>query len=220
MAKSRQASPVTRSERPELGPEEAAARQRILEAAFVAFTTSGYVAASMLEIATRARVSKRELYTLVGNKQQMLVACIETRSRRLQIPADLPRPENREMLMELLATFGTQLVREVSDPTIVAVFRLAVAEAVNAPEVPRALDTFGRGAARNALRKIMTEAIAGGLIEGRPAELAEEFSALLWGDLLVGLLLGVATQPNAREMTRRGRDAATAFLELHAAPKA
>src|SRR6516164_4418745 len=49
------------------------ARAQFLSAAFVAFTKSGYAAASMLEIATRARVSKRELYALVGNKQEMLV---------------------------------------------------------------------------------------------------------------------------------------------------
>jgi hypothetical protein len=37
---------------------------------------SGYATTSTLEIATRARVSKRELYALVGNKQEMLIACI------------------------------------------------------------------------------------------------------------------------------------------------
>jgi len=31
---------------------------------------SGYATTSTLEIATRARVSKRELYALVGNKQE------------------------------------------------------------------------------------------------------------------------------------------------------
>src|SRR5215467_5529744 len=55
---------------------ENAVRERILEAAFAAFMKRGYAAASMLEIATRARVSKRELYTLVGDKQEMLIACI------------------------------------------------------------------------------------------------------------------------------------------------
>ena len=48
--------------------DDIAVRRRILEAAFAAFTKSGYAAASTLEIATRARVSKRELYALVGNK--------------------------------------------------------------------------------------------------------------------------------------------------------
>src|SRR5918911_2010523 len=96
-------------------------RERILEAAFAAFMENGYAATSTLEIATRARVSKRELYTLVGNKQAMLSACITERARRLQAPADLPVPRDRETLEQVLAIFGTQLLREISDPTVIGV---------------------------------------------------------------------------------------------------
>ena len=53
----------------------------------------------------------------------------------------MPVPHDRETLAQVLASFGTQLVREVSDPTVIAVFRLAIAEAVHAPEVARALDS-------------------------------------------------------------------------------
>ncbi|HEY4834688.1 MAG TPA: TetR family transcriptional regulator, partial [Bradyrhizobium sp.] len=42
--------------------DETPARTRILDAAFSAFMESGYAETSTLEIATRARVSKRELY--------------------------------------------------------------------------------------------------------------------------------------------------------------
>ena len=48
--------------------DETAVRKRILDAAFAAFMKNGYATTSTLEIATRSRVSKRELYTLVGNK--------------------------------------------------------------------------------------------------------------------------------------------------------
>src|SRR5213082_2546101 len=85
--------------------EEAAARERILEAAFAAFMKSGYATTSTLEIATRARVSKRELYALVGNKHEMLIACISERARRLEVAADLPVVRDREMLEQVLASF-------------------------------------------------------------------------------------------------------------------
>ena len=59
---------ATRSVSRNLGDrDETAVRGRILEAAFAAFTKGGYAATSTLEIATRARVSKRELYALIGN---------------------------------------------------------------------------------------------------------------------------------------------------------
>src|SRR5437016_13932826 len=207
------------SKRRQKGGEEAAVRERILEAAFAAFMKSGDATTSTLEIATRARVSKRELYALVGNKQEMLIACIRERARRFDVPADLPVLRDRETLEQVLTSFGTNLVREVTDPTVIAVFRLAIAEAVQAPEVARALDSTGREASRAALRKIMARAQASGLLTGRrPAELAEQFAGLLWRDLMVSLLLGVAERPNPREIAGRARDAAAAFLQLHPLP--
>ncbi len=195
------------------------ARARILEAAFAAFMKSGYAAASTLEIATRARVSKRELYALVGNKQKMLIACISERAKRLDVPADLPVLRDRETLEKVLVSFGMKFVREVSDPAVLAVFRLAIAEAVQAPEVARTLDSIGREASRAALRKIMAEAQASGLLRGRPAELGGQFAGLLWRDLIISLLLGVAERPTPREIAARARDAAAAFLQLHPLPK-
>jgi AcrR family transcriptional regulator len=197
---------------------EIKARERILEAAFRAFRKSGYAKASTLEIATRARVSKRELYALVGNKQEILIASISERAKRLAVPANLPALRDRETLEQVLVSFGAKFVREVSDPAVIGVFRLAIAEAVQAPEVARTLDSIGREASRAALRKIMAEAQASGLLTGRPAELAERFGGLLWRDLLVSLLLGVIKRPNPREIAGRARDAAAAFLQLHPLP--
>jgi len=200
------------------GRDVTVARARILDAAFAAFTERGYAATSTLEIATRARVSKRELYALVGNKQEMLVACISARAERLQVPADAPEPHDRETLAQLLTSFGTQILGEITDPSVVAVFRLAIAEAIHAPEVAQALDSIGRETIRGALRRMMARAQASGLVDGRPAELAGQFGALLWGGLMVDLLLGVAERPSSREIAARAREAAATFLQLHPAP--
>ena len=207
------------SKRRQKAGDEPKVRARILDAAFRAFRKSGYATTSTLEIATRARVSKRELYELVGNKQEMLIACISERAKRLDVPPNLPELRNRETLEQVLTSFGTKFVHEVSDPAVIAVFQLAIAEAVQAPEVARALNSIGREASRAALRKIMAEAQASRLLIGRPAELAEQFGGLLWRDLLVSLLLGVAERPTPREIAGRARDAAAAFLQLHPLPK-
>jgi AcrR family transcriptional regulator len=202
------------------GAEQVSDQQRIVGAAFSAFMENGYAETSTLEIATRARVSKRALYELVGNKQEMLVACISARAQRLRVPTDLPEPRDRETLARALATLGAQLLREISDPTVIAVFRLAIAEAVRAPEVARALDSIGGEMSRTALREIMTRAQSSGILSGNPVEMAEQFAALLWGNLMVGLLLRVADRPNPREFARRARNATTAFLRLYPPPDA
>src|SRR5690242_10441285 len=159
--------------------DEAVVRERILDAAFMAFKKNGFAVTSTLEIATQARVSKRELYALVGNKEQILITCIANRARRFQLPAELPDPRDRENLAELLAVFGAQLLREISDPSVVAVFRLAIGEATHAPEVARALRSIGGGAVDAALRKVMAGAVQSGLLDGDPAELVEQFWGLL-----------------------------------------
>lgn len=193
-------------------------RGRILSAAFQAFHERGYAATSTLEIATRARVSKRDLYALVGNKQQMLIAAIAERAKRLRAPGDMPMLRDRATLARVLTAFGAQFVREVTDPHVVGVFRLAIAEAIQAPEVARTLDSVGRETSRAALRHIMTQAHAAGLIEGSAADLAEQFAGLLWRDLMISLLLGVVERPNPRAIEARARDAAEAFLRLHPLP--
>jgi AcrR family transcriptional regulator len=200
------------------GTNEPAVRQRILDAAFSAFMKGGYAETSTLEIASLAHVSKRALYALVGNKQEMLAACISERAKRLQVPADLPEPRDRESLARALTAFGTQLLREISDPTVIAVFRLAIAEAIAAPEIARTLDTVAGETTRAALKEIMTQAQTSRLLSGQPAEMAERFAALLWGNLLVSLLLRVTAQPSPNEITRRARDATAAFLRLYPHP--
>jgi AcrR family transcriptional regulator len=200
--------------------DENPGRPRILDAAFSAFMEKGYADTSTLEIAKRARVSKRELYALVGNKQEMLVACIASRAERLRVPADLPEPRDRAMLSRILENLGARLLREVSDPTVIAVFRLAIAEAVRAPEVARALDAIGGETSRAAVRGIMTRARSAGLVGGNPALMAEHFAGLLWRNLMLGLLLRVAERPTPQEITRRARDATAAFLSIYPQPDA
>ena len=77
------------SKRRQEGGDETGVRERILEAAFAAFMKSGYATASTLEIATRARVSKRELYAMVGNKQEMLITCISERCTSSSFAMDM-----------------------------------------------------------------------------------------------------------------------------------
>jgi AcrR family transcriptional regulator len=199
--------------------DESALRRRILGAAFTAFTELGYSRTSTLEIATRARVSKRDLYSLVGNKLEMLVACIRDRSARFPLPAELPDSTDREMLRAVLTRFGERFLTEVTDPNVVETFRLAIAEAIRAPEVARALEEYGREKGRSVLRGALAKARENSLVSGGPDEMAREFFVLLWGDLIMDLLLRTVKTPNQGEIARRSANAARALLVLHPAPR-
>jgi len=201
----------------ESGPQQA--RERILHAAMATFVELGYTEASTLKIATRAQVSKRELYALFGSKQAMLAACIADRAGRMQLAAQLPQPNHREELANVLAKLGATILREVSHPTVIAVFRLAITEAQRAPEVAATLDS-ARQATRSAVRDILAQAQSSRLIAADNLDdLSARYLALLWGDLMMSMLLCMREAPSTREIEHKAKQAAEDFMKLCTEPR-
>jgi len=210
---------MKKSVTPDRSSAENPVQERILGAAFKAFTQDGYAGTSTLEIARRAKLSKRDLYANFSSKHAVLVACIMNRADRMRLPPDLPTPRSRQMLASMLTSFATKLVREVSHPSVIATFRLAIAEATRSPEIAQALDVAGRGATRGALAGLLANAQSNGLIgPGEPTEMVTQYLGLLWEGLMVGLLLGVDATPEPAEAERRATKATAAFMQLHPDP--
>ena len=191
-------------------------RKRILGAAFKLFVAKGYAGTSTLEIATRAKVSKRDLYASVGNKQAILVACITGRTSTMQLRPELPVPRSRPELASILNAYATRLMVEVCNPTVIATFRLAIGEATRSPEIAQALEATGRQPSRHALTQLFATAQSARVIGGgNPSQMATQYLGLLWEGLMVSLLLGVASTPKEDEIRRRAGSATRAFLQLH-----
>jgi AcrR family transcriptional regulator len=190
-------------------------RNRIVAAAFTAFMRNGYAATSMLEIATRAKVSKRDLYANFPSKQSVLLACITSRAARMRLPPDLPDPKSREVLAATLRAYGATVIREVCEPSVTAMYRLAICEAERSPAVAETLNA-SRFVNRYALEKLLAQAQGSGILRrGDPSRMMEQFFALLWGDLLISRLLGTLKAPAAAEIECRAGNAEAAFLALH-----
>jgi AcrR family transcriptional regulator len=194
-------------------------RERIVGAAFCAFMERGYAGASTLDIARRARVSKRDLYALFGSKQAMLAAGIAERAERMRMPLVLPVPRDPASLAATLVAFGRTQLREVTRPEVLAIHRLAIAEAERAPELARTLDELGRAGSRAALIGLLSAAQAGGLLgPADAATMADTFLSLLWtSGLLMRLLLRLAEAPDEAEGERRARFATEQTLRMYAA---
>ena len=209
-----------RTARPPLG--DGSPRGRVLQAAFAVFREHGFTDASTLEIATRAQVSKRDLYALFDSKQAMLAACITERAGRMRQPLNLASqvPESRDALEATLVQFGKSILRGLSDPDVLAVYRLAIAESALAPAIARILDKAGREANHLALGAWLAKAQAHGVIgAGNPAAMAAYFLATLGGTLLIQLLLRVRKAPTADEIDSRARAASEALTLLYPPPR-
>ena len=191
-------------------------RGRILHAAMDTFREHGFAAATTLEIATRARVSKRELYALVGNKEEMLATCIAERGRRMRLPADFPQPRDRATLEAALRAFGATMLREITDPGVLEVMRLGIAEARRSPGVAQSIESMGRAPAAAALEALLKPGRRAGLLTSDDyARMKGVFYGLLWGDLLVWILLGLEKVPAGKEVEKRAATVAHAFLDIY-----
>ena len=191
---------------------------RIIGVAFEAFVKNGYAGTSTLEIARRAKISKRDLYANFPNKQAVLLACISNRAARMRLSPDLPVPRSRDVLARVLLDFGAIVIREVSQPAVMAIYRLAISEAEHSPDVAAILNA-SRLANRNALAELLGRAKAYGILgPGDPQQMMEQFYGLLLGDLILSRLLGAVGTPHPDEIDQRARVATDAFLKLHGHP--
>jgi len=214
---------VTAPRRPRAQGSDGSTRERVLAAAFAVFRKRGFSGASTLEIATRAQVSKRDLYALFGSKHAMLTACITGRASRMRQPLELaaPIPSSREAVAATLVDLGMSILRVACHPDVLTVHRLAIAESDRAPAIARTLDSSGREANHAALGAWLARAQAQGLIgAGDAAAMATIFLAALWGGLLIQLLLRVRDAPTPDEIEARARAATEAMLTLYPSPRA
>ena len=198
-------------------------RKRVLATAFAVFRKRGFSGASTLEIATRAKVSKRDLYALFGSKHAMLTACIRERASRMRQPLELapPIPDSKDTVAATLVELGTSILRVACHPDVLAVHRLAIAESDRAPAIARTLDSNGREANHVALAAWLAKAQAQGLIgAGDPVAMAAQFLAVLWGGLLIQLLLRVCDAPTPDEIASRARAATDVLIALYPPPRA
>jgi len=215
MSKSKKSQPNSPETPVQSKRVSSSSRERILEAAFTLFDERGFSSTSMLDIVTRARVSKRDLYALFQNKHAVLAACIHERAGRMRRPLDTaaPVPQTRDALAKLLVDFGVSILKTVCQPEVLTVFRLAIAESDRAPEIALTLHHSGREANQKTLVALLTKAQEHRLVPNDdPAALAARYFALLWGELLLSLLMRVREAPTEREMQTRARAATETLL--------
>jgi AcrR family transcriptional regulator len=194
------------------------ARDRILHATFDVLVECGYARATTQAIAARAKVSKRELYALFGNKQGIVAALIETGSLRMHKPLTAT-VESRTALTSALAAYGFTHLREVCQPGPLAMYRLALAEAERSPELAQILSEGGREANRRYMIAFLAAAKENGLLPDCDSEvMTGRYFALLWSDLLLRLLMRVIELPAEDAIRARAEAAVHDFLKLYPAP--
>jgi AcrR family transcriptional regulator len=175
----------------------------IKEAAFEILAEKGYKAASMLEIARRAKASNETLYKWFGNKQALFATLVEDNAREARELLEAALAEGGNPL-EALLRLGPVLLGIVTGEKAVALNRAAAGDVFETATLGKTIADNGRETILPLLTAIFDRANDdGALAMSDPAEAAETYINLLIGDLQIRRVIGVAKPPDREEAEAR-----------------
>jgi AcrR family transcriptional regulator len=189
---------VRRGGRPAAGTDPKKRRQ-ILDGAGRIFSTLGFDAASMNDVALEARVSKATLYVYFEDKEHLFAAlCAERRDRNIaELIAHL---DTQKPLATVLNEFAKDVARRISSPGVIASQRVVIGVAERMPELGR--EFFEAGAIRlsRALEAFIAVHVARGVLRvDDPFLAAAQFLELAQASLFRSRLYGYAAEPPGEE---------------------
>jgi TetR/AcrR family transcriptional regulator, mexJK operon transcriptional repressor len=164
---------------------------RILAAAAEVFLERGFEETSTAEIARRAKVSKRELYSNFRDKRDMLGAVITQLQSNIQAQADVSW-SSRDDLRKVLIDAGTGILTFINSERFGKLFRIVAAESFRDPVLARKFYTLGPGAGRDRTASFLRRHMkAGNLRKVDPFRAADDFLDLVISALhLTAVVLG------------------------------
>ena len=154
-------------------------QERILGAAAEIFLERGYEETSTAEIAGRAKVSKRELYSNFSDKRDILAAVITDLQARIQAEANISWSSSEDIRTVLMKA-GNQIFAFINSERFCNLFRIVAAESFRDPVLARKFYLLGPGMGRkNTAAYIKRHMQAGDLRKADPLQAADDFLDLV-----------------------------------------
>jgi TetR/AcrR family transcriptional repressor of mexJK operon len=174
-------------------------RQRILDAASDVFLECGFEQTSTAEIASRARISKRELYAHFADKRALLGAVIAELQTSIGSRMDV-RWSSSEDMETVLRKSAAAIYDFILSERFGKLVRIVAAESYHDPAVARQFFELGPLAGRKATaRYLKAKMEEGKLRKADPIKAADHFLDLVVGaQLMTAVILG-QVDPAARK---------------------
>lgn len=176
-------------------------------AAFDIFAGKGFHGATMLEIANRARASKKTLYARFADKADLFRALVAWGCRR-NLPDALPAKDAEPRAA--LERHALTVLRAIYRPEAMALQRIVVSEARHFPEIGALFDAMTRAGS-----VAIVEEIARRLGIRERKNFAEDFIALARGDLYFRVLAGALPPPGDAALAAQARRSVGRLLEAY-----
>lgn len=197
-------------------------RRAILDAAAQLFMQEGFGPVSMDAVARAAQVSKATLYAHFSGKDALFQEIVEENCRQMQALVPQALSDHAQPLEAALAELGTHWLRFLLRPRVRALHRVVVSEGARVPELAQAFYAAGPVTLRGWLLDWLAgEAARGRLQPDAPLPLvAEQFFALLRGDLFLRATLGLSGPVTDDDIRPLAAAAARAIARLYGAAPA
>ncbi len=192
-------------------------RSKILAGAREVFREAGFERASVDVIAARAGVSKATVYNHFADKKALFVAAVveATDELRASLCECVERPGGD--VDHALQRIGEKIMGVWLTPAVASLYRQAIAEAAQLPEIGRMVFERGTVALQDAVAAQLGRwRDAGALVIQDPRGAAITFIALCQGDLVHRMRLGVLESPPDAQIRDTVRRAVRTFVRAHA----
>jgi AcrR family transcriptional regulator len=200
-----------------LAPLSDPRNEAILSAAFDIFQDKGLHGATMLEIATAAKVSKETLYARFDSKEGLLYALLAWGSNKSALDPGALDLAAYDSPVEALEAYAVACLKTMMLPEAIAVHRIVVGEAVRMPEVARVFDEFTCKAGTPTVTELARALDAAGIARIDDVEaFGDAFIGLLRGNLHHHVVIGVRDYPDDAEIEAHARRAMHLLLRAFA----
>jgi len=186
--------------------------ESILAAARRMFLASGFGAVSMDAIAREAGASKATLYAYFASKEELFGAVVASEGQRYFRGFSAGELDPREVEASL-TEIARRFLQLVLSPDAIAVNRITIAEAVRFPQLGEVFWRAGPERTRAQIEAFLRRADAAGTLAiADPRIAAEQFIALLRGDIHLRQLLRIDATIEAAAIEAAARAAVATFL--------
>jgi len=174
---------------PKVAAKRELQKKRILATAAEAFLKSGFEQTRTEEIARRAKVSKRELYTHFADKRALLAAVVVEHQREMQARMDL-RWSSTKSLAAVLEDAAQEIRDFILSEMFGKLLRVVISESFRHPELAIEFFECGPNRGRVATARFLEAQMAlGRLRKADPLKAADDFLNLVIGGQLVMLVM-------------------------------
>lgn len=186
----------------------------IREAASQLFMTEGLGRTSMDAISQAAGVSKQTVYSHFQSKDDLFRACVASKVQlygidESQIDTSLP-------VETALRQVGKQFLTLLSDPEVIQMFRLMIAEALGFPTLVQSFRETGPLATVAYVTQVFANYLDTPVVDQRAQRAASEFISMLKGEFFIEQLLGARTGIAEQEMAEHVNHCVGQIRKLYA----